>query len=127
MKCFYFAVLGIGLFLWVSPAWGDATIESTFKTGGIKGAGVAEGTSIRRYQTEKMAGALTSKFSGAILSRVMGASESLTITRVDKGVYWNIDSKNRAYTETAIQPFDKRETTGKEPEPLDDTRDCDHP
>lgn len=116
MKRFYFAVFGIGLFLWVSPAWGDAMIESTFKTGGIKGAGASEGTSIRRYQGEKMADTVTSKFTGAILSRVMGASESLTITRVDKGVYWNIDSKNRAYTETPIQPFDKKETPGKEPE-----------
>ena len=116
MKRFSILVLGIFLLLWVCPAWGDATIESTFKTGGIKGMGASEGTSIRRFQDEKMSDSQATKFTGAILSRISGSSEILAITRVDKGVYWNVDSKNRTYTETPLQPFDKMEAPGKEPE-----------
>lgn len=95
------------------PAWGDATIESTIKSGGFKGMGAFEGATTRKYQGEKMWDSSSSKFTGAILSRVAGGSESATVTRVDKGVYWVLDPKNKTYTERPIEAF-KKDETGKE-------------
>jgi hypothetical protein len=88
-----------------AQAWGDASVETFFKTGGFKGMGAAEGLTAYRYQGEKKWESGNLKFTGAILSRLAGSSETVTITRVDKGVYWNLDTKNRTYTETPIKPL----------------------
>lgn len=106
-------VLGFTLLLVNGLAWGDATIESTVKTGGIKGMGASEGTLLKRYQGDKKWESISTKFTGAILSRVSGGSESTNITRVDKGVYWNLDPQNRTYVERPIEPF-KKEDLSKE-------------
>ena len=108
-------LLLVGMFLLGvhSPAWGDATIESTIKSGGFKGMGAFEGATTRKYQGEKMWDSTSSKFTGAILSRIAGGSESATITRVDKGVYWVLDPKNKTYVERPIEAF-KGGETGKE-------------
>ena len=106
-------VLGLTFLLIYGLAWGDATIESTVKTGGIKGMGASEGTLIKRYQGDKKWESVSTKFTGAILSRVSGGSESTNITRVDKGVYWNLDPKNHTYVERPIEPL-KKEDLSKE-------------
>jgi hypothetical protein len=90
-------------------AWGDSTIESTIKTGGIKGMGASEGPLVKRYQGDKMYESTSTQFTGAVLSRISGGSEGVSITRVDKGVYWSLDPKNKTYTERAIEPFKKGE------------------
>jgi hypothetical protein len=77
--------------------------------------GAFEGATTKRYQGEKMWDSTSSKFTGAILSRVAGGSESATITRVDKGVYWVLDPKNKTYTERPIEALKKGEP-GKEPQ-----------
>jgi hypothetical protein len=87
---------------------GNATIESTVKTGGIKGMGASEGTLIKRYRGDKKGKSVSTKFTGAILSRVTGGSESVNITRVDKGVYWNLDPQNHTYVERPIGLLKKR-------------------
>jgi hypothetical protein len=100
------AVVGI-LFSTLSGVrvWGDASVETFFKTGGFKGMGAAEGLTTHRYQGEKKWESGNLKFTGAILSRLAGSSETATITRVDRGVYWNLNTKNRTYTETPIKPL----------------------
>jgi len=109
------ALLIAGMFLLGvhGPAWGDATIESTIKSSGFKGMGALEGAATKRYQGGKMWDSSSSKFTGAILSRIAGGSESATVTRVDKGVYWVLDPKNKTYTERPIEAF-KKDETGKE-------------
>lgn len=104
MKKCIVALMGIYFLLNVIPAWGDATIETTVKIGGIKGMGASEGTQIRSYQGERMWESMTTKFTGAILSRLTSGSENITITRVDKGVYWMVDPKSRTYQEHSIIP-----------------------
>ena len=101
-------ILTVGVFflsLAGARAWGDASVETFFKTGGFKGMGAAEGLTTHRYQGEKKWESGNLKFTGAILSRLAGSSETVTITRMDKGVYWNLDVKNRTYTETPIKPL----------------------
>jgi hypothetical protein len=87
------------------PALGDTTIETTYKTSGVHGMGASEGTTVHRYQGSKSWDSTTTKFTGAVLSRVMGGDETITITRVDKGVYWTLDPKEKTYKETPIEPF----------------------
>jgi hypothetical protein len=102
------SILVIGVifvFLASAQAWGDASLETFFKTGGFKGMGAAEGMTTQRYQGEKKWESGNLKFTGAILSRLTGPSETVTITRVDKGVYWNLDTKNKTYAETPIKPI----------------------
>jgi hypothetical protein len=98
------------------PAWADATVESSIKSSGFKGMGAFEGTTSRKYQGEKMWDSTSSKFTGAILSRVAGGSESATITRVDKGVYWNLDPKNKTYVERPIEAIKMGEPGKEKPE-----------
>jgi hypothetical protein len=83
-------------------AWGDVLIESTYKTSGIKGMGEAEGTSSQRFQSEKKWESQTTRFTGAILSRMVGESANVTITRVDKGVAWILDTKKKTYQENPL-------------------------
>ncbi|HMK65054.1 MAG TPA: hypothetical protein VK564_04615, partial [Thermodesulfobacteriota bacterium] len=94
-------------------AWGDALVESTFKTSGVKGMGEAEGTSSQRYQGEKKLESQTTRFTGAILSRMVGESANVTITRVDKGVAWVLDTKKKTYQENPlVLPKSKSEDRG---------------
>ena len=113
MKIMGMAFILVLFLLGNGSAWADATIESSVKSSGYKGMGAFEGTITKRYQGEKMWDSTSSKFTGAILSRIAGGSESATITRVDKGVYWMLDPKNKTYTEQPIEAFKKGEP-GKE-------------
>jgi hypothetical protein len=90
------------LLLMTGPAWPDASVETGFKTSGLQGLGAAEGTSQSRYQGDKKWEAASTRFTGAILSRLAGGGETITITRVDKGVYWTLDPKGRTYQESPI-------------------------
>ncbi len=98
------------------PVWADATVESSIKSSGFKGMGAFEGATSRKYQGEKMWDSTSSRFTGAILSRVAGGSESATITRVDKGVYWTLDPKNKTYVERPIEAMKMGEPGKEKPE-----------
>jgi hypothetical protein len=104
------------VFLGNCPVWADATVESSIKSSGFKGMGAFEGATSRKYQGEKMWDSTSSKFTGAILSRVAGGSETATITRVDKGVYWTLDPKNKTYVERPIEAIKMGEPGKEKPE-----------
>ena len=71
--------------------------------------GASEGTAVKRYQVDKMWNSASTKFTGVILSRVAGDTETVTITRVDRGVYWILDPKKKIYEEKPIEPISKQE------------------
>jgi hypothetical protein len=116
MKIMGIFILAIFVFFGNCLVWADATVESTIKSSGFKGMGAFEGTSSRKYQGEKMWDSTSSKFTGAILSRVAGGSETATITRVDKGVYWTLDPKNKTYVERPIEAIKMGESGKEKPE-----------
>jgi hypothetical protein len=116
MKLTGILMLAAFIFLGNCPVWADATIESSIKSSGFKGMGAFEGTSTRKYQGEKMWDSTSSRFTGAILSRVAGGSESTTVTRVDKGVYWTLDPKNKSYVERPIEAIKMGEPGKEKPE-----------
>jgi hypothetical protein len=112
-------ILSVLAIIWVlggASAWADATIESTIKSSGFKGMGAFEGTGTKRYQGDKMSDSSSTKFTGAIMSRVAGGSEGTTITRVDKGVYWSLDAKNKTYMERPIEALARGEAGKEKPE-----------
>jgi hypothetical protein len=96
-----------------SLAWSDTTIETTHKTSGFRGIAASKGTTIQRYQAYKLWESTTTGFAGAILSKITGKQETITITRVDKGVYWTLDSEEMIYEEDPIVPL--KDMTGKKP------------
>jgi hypothetical protein len=113
------AFIAAGLFLCVlgvSTAGADTTWETVVKSGGFKGMGAHEGTTVTRIQGLKMAESTSTKFTGAILSLLPGGGEKTTIQRVDKGVVWELDTKEKSYTETAIVPFQTAESGVREGE-----------
>lgn len=114
MKRAIILIFALVPFLAFAQAWGDSSIESAVKTGGFKGMGASEGIAVKRVHGDKMWEASSMKFTGAILSKVAGGGETVTITRLDKGVIWALDTKNQTYTERAIEPFKKSE--GSKPE-----------
>ena len=116
MKIIGIFILGVFVFLGNCPVWADATVESSIKSSGFKGMGAFEGTTSRKYQGEKMWDSTSSRFTGAILSRVAGGGESTTITRVDKGVYWTLDPKNKTYVERPIEAIKMGEPGKEKPE-----------
>jgi hypothetical protein len=122
MRYIVIIVMGIFLLLGNSPAFGDATIESMVKIGGFKGMGASEGTVIKRYQGDKRSESTAHKFTGAILSKMTGGSEALNIIRLDKGVYWNLDPKNKTYTEKTIEPLKMGEPKEQAPKEKPKTR-----
>jgi hypothetical protein len=97
-----FSFMGV---MGVPGVWGDATVETFFKTGGVKGMGAAEGMMMHRIQGEKKWDSNNLKFTGAVLSRLAGETETVTIIRVDKGLTWTLDTKKKTYTETPIKPL----------------------
>lgn len=102
MKKIVFPVVATCVFLWVFPAWADVAKESFTKSGGFGGSGAFEGTTVVKLQGDKQHETTNIKFTGAVLSWAAGAGETTTITRVDKGVVWRLDTKKKTYTETPI-------------------------
>ena len=119
MKKFFAFIVVMLFILSGSFVWADATIVTTFKSDGFRGVGAMASTQTRQYQGEKMNEKSTSQFTGAVLSFLTSATENVIITRVDKGVSWALDTKNKTYTETPIQPIKlSRETPqGREEKP----------
>lgn len=113
-------IYALGFGLAVSFATGaalaDATIETTSKTSGIQGMGASEMTSTTRYQGSKKSESSAIRFTGAVLSRLAGTTESGTITRVDKGVYWYLDPKSSDYREEPIVPPRLKDLAAESPE-----------
>ena len=66
--------------------------------------GAAEGMMTHRIQGEKKWDSSNLKFTGAFLSKLAGETDTVTITRVDKGLTWTLDPKKKTYTETPIKP-----------------------
>ncbi|MBI3394190.1 MAG: hypothetical protein HY039_13605 [Nitrospirae bacterium] len=87
-----------------APAWGDAAFESSFKTSGISGMGATEGATVKRFQGEKRSETSSMRFTGAILSRLAPGGETITITRVDKGLVWTLDPNSKTYKEGPLVP-----------------------
>lgn len=105
MRKIVFPAAVLFVLLGISSVWADAVKESFTRFGGFNGSGAYEGTTVVRTQGGKQSEATAVKFTGAILSWAAGASETTTITRVDKGVVWVLDTKKKTYTENPIAAF----------------------
>lgn len=104
MKRTSFLTAAVLIAFGAAQARGDATFESFFKTSGVGGMGATEATSVKRIQGEKKSETSQMRFTGAILSRLAPGGETVTITRVDKGVVWTLDPKTKTYKESPLVP-----------------------
>lgn len=117
-------VAGIWMFTGISlNAMADVTIEETNDSAGFAGMGASKGSSTILIQGVKQMEESRMEFTGAIMSKLAGSQRNITITRVDKGVYWDLDTKNKTYKERPIalpkekpakpEPKEKREKAEK--------------
>ncbi len=112
MKKMVFPAAVLCVLLGFSCAWADATVESFIRFGGFGGNGAYEGTTITRIQGDRQIETSSIKFTGAVLSWAAGKSETTTITRIDKGVIWALDTKKKTYVESPLAGFDPDELKG---------------
>jgi len=77
-------------------------VESYVISGGFRGNGAYEGTTVMKIKGEKLSEAMSVKFNDAVLTWAAGGTDQTTITRVDKGVVWVVEQKKRLYTEMPI-------------------------
>ncbi len=105
MKKMIYPSVVLFVLLGFSCAWADATVETFIKFGGFNGSGAYEGTTVTRIQGDKQAETSSIKFSGVVLSWAAGKSETTTITRIDKGVIWTLDTNKKTYVETPLADF----------------------
>jgi len=113
MKRCIISIALLTMLLSFSFAWSDTIIEMTHKTSGFRGIAASKGTTIQRYQAYKLWESTTTGFAGAILSKITGKEETITITRVDKGVYWTLDPEEMTYRAAPIVPL--KDMTAKKP------------
>ncbi len=112
MKKMVFLAVVLCVLLGFSCAWADATMESAIRFGGFGGNGAYEGTTVTRIQGDRQIETSSIKFTGAVLSWAAGKSETTTITRIDKGVIWALDTKKKTYVESPLAGFDPDELEG---------------
>lgn len=102
----------LGLTAAVTPVWADAIVERYQKSGGVAGMGAFEGTSLTvtsaTAQREESSMTFTGAFLGA-LQRVAGAGDTIRITRLDRGVVWSLEPKEKTYTEAPLERFTAEE------------------
>jgi hypothetical protein len=104
----------------------DVTVERYTKSGGFRGIGASEGTSVDRISglkkrekgTMKMTGTL-----GSFFSKVAGDMETDAITDIPADAVRRLDNKKKTYTESAItlpkekEGAEKQAAAGKEGPP----------
>lgn len=94
---FMFLIAGYG-----NPLYADVMVERLTKSGGFKGMGASE-----FYEKESIQGIkkhVESKvnFTGKFLSKFAGDMKTSTIFRVDKDLIWEVNHKEKTYTERSI-------------------------
>lgn len=80
----------------------DVAIERVIKFGGFMGMGAFESTEIQYLSGDKSRTEATRKFTGALLGSLMPDARTVSITRLDKDLVWEIDEKKKSYTEQSL-------------------------
>lgn len=97
--------LAVGIVAGAVPlgaAVADVTIERVTKFGGFMGMGAFESAETQYVSGDKSRTDATRKFTGALLGSLMSDSRTVTITRLDKDLVWEIDEKKKSYTEQSL-------------------------
>ena len=89
-----------GLIVFVAGAAGaDCYVKSTSTSDGFGGLGATEGTSETWVSGGRMAEKSQSHLKNSVLKALTKDSKSYTITRLDKGLIWDVDLGDKSYTE----------------------------
>ncbi|MFB0508973.1 MAG: hypothetical protein ACETVX_00590 [bacterium] len=98
-----FKLTGLILIALLTLIYADAVIETSAKLSVIGGLGSFESSSKTEIKGLKKSEDATVKMTGGILSAVAGKPQrQVTVTRLDKGVIWNINHNEKTYLELPI-------------------------
>lgn len=101
--CRWALVMGMmGSALPFSAALADVTIERVTQFGGFMGMGAFESTETQYVSGDKSRSESTRKFTGALLGSLMPDTKTISITRLDKDLVWDVDEKKKTYTEQSL-------------------------
>lgn len=92
----------IGSVLPCTAALADVTIERVTKFGGFMGMGAFESSETQYVSGAKSRSEATRKFTGALLGSLMPDTKTVSITRLDKDLVWEVDAKKNTYTEQSL-------------------------
>ena len=90
------------LVVWsASSVWADVTVKRQSSTDGMGGLLKATTTSTESYSGDKMANDSETKMENKVIKMFGGGKpvRSTSITRLDKEVIWNLDHKDKKYSE----------------------------
>lgn len=91
------------LILLVNPILADVTMETLAKISMIGGLGNVESSTKTEIKGLKKSEDATVKMTGGIMGTMEAKPQrQVTITRLDKGVIWNVDHNQKTYTELPI-------------------------
>ncbi len=89
-----------GLIVFMAGSAGaDCYVKSTSTSDGFGGLGATEGTSETWVSGGRMAEKSQSHLKNSVLKALTKDSRSYTITRLDKGLIWDVDLGDKSYTE----------------------------
>lgn len=95
----------MGVTAWMLPLGAplaDVTIERVTKFGGFMGMGAFESAETQYLSGDKSRSEATRKFTGALLGSLMPDAKTVSITRLDQDMVWEIDDKKKTYTERSL-------------------------
>ncbi|HEX7401828.1 MAG TPA: hypothetical protein VF369_06595 [candidate division Zixibacteria bacterium] len=85
-------------------ALADVTVQKLVKSGGMGGFGAFETTEKMMISGDKECTREITKYSGKFSSLMnKGAKETISITRLDKELIWNVDNDKKTYTELTFE------------------------
>jgi len=101
-----FAVI---LLFFFSLSTADVVYKSKTVTSGMMGMGEMETETVTKIKGDKKREESITKFAGGMMKMMMKGKEEkeISITRLDKGVVWDIDLKEKSYTELSFEQMKK--------------------
>ena len=100
MRVTRFAVSLLALLLTI-PAAADVTIRTKIKSGGFKGFGAFEGSTLRSVQNDKSRNESDITYTGRLM-RMMADKGGIILTRVDLDKFWFLNPAKKTYREESI-------------------------
>ena len=95
------------------PALADLKTETVTRASMVAGMGSTEINSVTQYQGDKRSDDHTMKMVGGVMGALAGKPQSsVEITRLDKGVVWDVNQPQKTYTERPITALTGQEVKG---------------
>lgn len=103
MKSRFMLLLGLVL-ISIAICQADVVVKKKTSLGGMMGMGNNESSETEYISADKSCSERSSKFTGGMMAKATKGkkSENIQITRLDKGMVWNLEPDGKTYTEMSL-------------------------